>query len=139
MNWLATRGTERGRAVNRIRIILLAAVPLLFAGPAAFAGPPERPAARATLDEVADGLRRYRREQDPRRRRELLWKLAPLPDPRVAVALGEVLAGSDCPYPEIRFLADFHLPESKRGSTDAVWDWWRENEAELRRRARELP
>jgi hypothetical protein len=118
---------------------LLLAVPLLFAAPAAVAGPPERPAAGMALDEVADGLRRYSREQDPQRRRELLWKLAARNDPRVAVALGEVLAGSACPYPEIRFLADYHLPEAKRGSTDAVWDWWRENEAELRRRAKELP
>ena len=31
------------------------------------------------------------------------------------------------------------LPAEKAGSTDAVWDWWRENEAGLRRRARELP
>jgi hypothetical protein len=125
--------------VIRTRAFLLLALPLLLAGPAAVAGPPDRPAGRMAFDEVADGLRRYRREQDPQRRRALLWKLAPVRDPRVAVALGEVLAGSDCPYPEIRFLADFHLPESKRGSTDAVWDWWRENEADLRRRARELP
>jgi hypothetical protein len=111
----------------------------LLAGQPAVAGPPERPAGRLAFDEVADGLRRYRRETDPRRRRELLEKLAPRRDPRVAVAMGEVLAGSACPYPEIAFLAEFYLPEAKRGSTDSVWDWWRANEAELRRRARELP
>jgi hypothetical protein len=113
---------------------------LVLLGPApALAGPPERPSARMARDEVADALRRYQRESDPTRRRALLWQLAPVRDPRVALALGEVLASSDLPYPEISLLARFHLPEHKRGSTDAVWDWWRENEAELRRRARELP
>ncbi|HEX5270202.1 MAG TPA: hypothetical protein VFW33_06945 [Gemmataceae bacterium] len=124
--------------MTRTRILWPAAA-LLLAAPFVVAGPPERPAGRMAFDEVADGLRRYRHERDSARRRALLWKLAPRPDPRVAVALGEVLAGSDCPYPEIALLAEYHLPESKRGSTDSVWDWWRENEAELRRRARELP
>jgi hypothetical protein len=114
-------------------------LPLLLAGLPVVAGPPERPAGRMAFDEVADGLRRYRRERDPQRRRELLQKLAPTRDPRVAVAMGEVLAGSGCPYPEIAFLAEYYLPESKRGSTDSVWDWWRENEADLRRRARDFP
>jgi hypothetical protein len=107
--------------------------------PAAFAGPPERPCGRTALDEVADGLRRYHRENDPERRRLLLAKLAPTRDPRVAVALGEVLASSPFPYPEVVLLSQFYLPAEKRGSTDAVWDWWRENEADLRRRAQELP
>jgi hypothetical protein len=115
------------------------ALGLLAAGSLTPASPPERPSARMVSDAVADGLLRCRQENDLQRRRALLWKLAPLRDPRVALALGEVLASSDCPFPEIRLLADFHLPEQKRGSTDAVWDWWRENEAELRRRARELP
>jgi hypothetical protein len=117
----------------------LLALPLLGTGSAAPAGPPDRPSARIARDEVADGLRRYRRERDPQCRRELLWELAPLADPRVALALGEVLASSDNPFPEIRLLADYHLPESVRGSTDAVWDWWCENESGLRRRARQPP
>jgi hypothetical protein len=112
---------------------------LLVLVPPSVAGPPERPSGRMTCDEVADALLRCRKEKDPGRRRALLWELAPLRDPRVALALGEVLASSDYPFPEIRLLADYHLPEQQRGSTDAVWDWWRENEADLRRRARELP
>jgi hypothetical protein len=111
---------------------------LLWPG-VALAGPPDRPSGRATLDPVADALRRYRKETDPDRRRALLWKLAPVRDPRVAVALGEVLASADYPFPEITLLARHHLPEDRRGSTDAVWDWWRANEADLRRRAEELP
>jgi hypothetical protein len=112
---------------------------LLWPTSMAVAGPPDRPSGRMTRDAVADALLRYRREADPDRRRALLWKLAPLPDPRVAVALGEVLASSDFPFPEITLLARHHLPAEQRGSTDAVWDWWRANEAELRRRAEELP
>jgi hypothetical protein len=119
--------------------LLLLAVPLLGPLPAAVAGPPERPSARMAVDAVADGLLRYRRERNPERRRALLWDLAPIRDPRVAVALGEALASCDCPFPEVSLLARFHLPADKRGSTDAVWDWWRQNEADLRRRAKELP
>jgi hypothetical protein len=119
--------------------LLLLTLPLIVAGPTAFAGPPDKPLAQMAFDEVADGLRRYRRERDPTRRRALLWRLAPLRDPRVAVALGDVLASVEFPFPEVALLAEYHLPEAKRGSTDAVWDWWRENEAELRRRARDLP
>jgi hypothetical protein len=121
------------------RTLLLLAAPLLFAGPPAFAGPPERPATRMTFDEVADGLRRYRRERDPERKRSLLWKLAPVRDPRVAVALGETLGESEFSYQELYFLARYHLPEVMRGSTDSVWDWWNQNQADLHRRARELP
>jgi hypothetical protein len=125
--------------LSRTQSLFLIALVPLFASSAAVAGPPERPAYRMTCDEVADGLRRYRRERDPVRRQALLWKLAPVRDPRVAVALGEVLTSSEFAYQELVFLAEYHLPESKRGSTDAVWDWWRDNEAALRRRARELP
>ncbi|HKI30561.1 MAG TPA: hypothetical protein VKA46_01620 [Gemmataceae bacterium] len=121
------------------RAFVLLGLTILFAGPVAVAGPPERPSAQTVLDKVADGLLRYRKENDPARRRALLWTLAPIRDPRVALALGEVLASSELPFPEIALLAEFHLPEQKRGSTDAVWDWWRENEADLRRRAKELP
>lgn len=125
--------------MNRTRAFLLLTVPLLLVKAPAVAGPPERPAARMTFDEVADGLRRYRRENDPDRQLFLLWKLAPVRDPRVAVVLGERLRTSEFPYLELVLLARFQLPESKKGSTDAVWDWWRENEADLRRRAKELP
>jgi hypothetical protein len=120
---------------RRLALLLALLGPL----PAAIAGPPEPPSGRTALDEVADGLRRYRAQGDPERRRDLLAKLAPTGDPRVAVALGEVLASSPSPVAEVVLLSRYYLPADKRGSTDAVWDWWRENEAELRRRAKELP
>jgi hypothetical protein len=91
------------------------------------------------VDAVAEGLRRYRSETDESRRRAILWTLAPTRDPRVALALGEFLESADLPYPEISLLAKLYLPEAKRGSTDAVWDWWRENQLELRRIAAGLP
>jgi hypothetical protein len=121
------------------RGLWLLALLLLSPGQEAVAGPPEGPSARMTVDPVADGLLRYHKEKDPQRQRALLWKLAPTADPRVAVALGEALASYDLPYPELMLLAEHHLPAKNRGSTDAVWDWWRENEADLRRRAKELP
>ncbi len=119
------------------RAVLL--LTLFLLGPPAVAAPPEGLSTRMTVDPVADGLRRYRRETDPVRRRALLRQLAPTGDPRVALALGEVLASGDFPFPEVSLLAEFYLPADKRGSTDAVWDWWRQNEADLRRRAKELP
>jgi hypothetical protein len=120
-----------------------AIVPLLLAllalPPATRAGPPEAPSGKMVRDDVADGLLRYRRTTDPERRRALLRRLAPTGDPRVAVVLGEALAADGLAYPEIVLLAEFYLPSEKRGSTDSVWDWWRDNEAELRRRAGQLP
>jgi hypothetical protein len=113
---------------------------VLFLSSAAFAGGPEPPSTRMRfLDVVGDGLRHYRQETDPVRRGALLKRLAATRDPRVAVVLGEVLSSSTLPYPEITLLAEFYLPEEKRGSTDAVWDWWRANEADLRRRAGTRP
>jgi hypothetical protein len=91
------------------------------------------------VDAVAEALRLYRSETEDSRRRAILWKLAPTRDPRVALALGEFLESAALPYPEISLLAKLYLPEEKRGSTDAVWDWWREKKSELLRLAAGLP
>jgi hypothetical protein len=112
---------------------------LVAVGMAAHGGPPEGTSGMMVRDEVAEGLLRYRKTNDPEKRRALLRQLAPTGDPRVAVALGEALASAGFAYPEIALLAEFYLPPDKRGSTDAVWDWWRDNEADLRRRAEQLP
>jgi hypothetical protein len=104
------------------------------------AAPADAPAdGRMVLDEVADGLRRYHGTKHEAPRRELLWRLASTRDPRVAVLLGEGLASSDYPFHELTLLARFYLPAEMGRSTDAVWDWWRAHEADLRRRANELP
>ena len=80
-----------------------------------------------------------RSDDDVRAALVSLERLAPTCDPRVALALGEELASSALPLPALVLLSRYYLPEEKRGSTDAVWDWWRENESDLRRRAGELP
>jgi hypothetical protein len=90
------------------------------------------------FDDVADRLRRYRQEQDPDTRAEWLKKLAPAHDPRVAVALGEALPD---PWPAVRAAA-FRGAAAYYGagrSTAEVCAWWKENEADLRRRAKGLP
>jgi hypothetical protein len=120
-----------------LRPALLVFVALLLPAPVLRASPPEPADGRMALDEVADGLRRYHRGDG--RDRALLRRLAPTRDPRVAVALGEVLTSSEFPYQELALLAEFYLPEEMGRSTDAVWDWWKQNEPDLRRRARELP
>ncbi len=54
-----------------------------------FAGPPGQPSTRmAFVDEVADGLRQYRKETDTNKRVRWLEKLALTRDPRVALLLG---------------------------------------------------
>ena len=56
----------------------------------AIAGPPEGVSGKMVLDEVAEGLRRFRRDEDWIKRLRLLERLAPTQDPRVAVLLGEL-------------------------------------------------
>lgn len=126
----------------------LLALPLLLSVvPVASALPPEAPSGAMVLqrDEVADGLWEYRKEKDEEKRVEWLAKLAPTPDPRVAVALGEALSD---PSLEVRVRAAkgiiYHHTgwyiESSPGSKLALeWarKWWEENEADLRRRARD--
>ena len=123
-----------GRVIPLLTLALVA-----LPGTAARAGPPDEPSGKMVRDDVAEGLLRYRKATDSERRRALLRQLAPTGDPRVAVALGEALASDGFPYPEVALLAEFFLPPAKRGSTDSVWDWWRDNEDDLRRRAERLP
>ena len=47
------------------------------------------------LDEVADGLRQYRKEANPEKRVGWLKKLAPTRDPRVAVQMAVIANGDD--------------------------------------------
>jgi hypothetical protein len=122
-----------------MKYFLLSLLIILIFRQCAVADLPAPASQEMVVDGVAEGLRRYRTETDEKRRRAILWKLAPTRDPRVALALGEFLESADLPYPEISLLAQLYLPEAKRGSTDAVWDWWRENQVELRRLAGGLP
>ena len=109
----------------------------------ALAGPPEGPSGRMVLDEVSEGLRCYRQEADPEKRAAWLKKLAPTRDPRVGVALGQALEDRDrnvALSAAIMLCACFSPdPWSCAGPWRDALAWWRANEADLRRRARELP
>jgi hypothetical protein len=130
-----------------MRKLLLASL-LLLPGQV-LAGPPEGVSGRMAFDEVADGLRYYRKEQDPKKCINWLWRLAPTRDPRVAVALWDAACSGDdeqrqaaaghllCKY----FLrgTQFHRVEDSGVQVFEGQKWWDANGADLRRRARELP
>ncbi len=125
---------------------LLAALALLSPG-MAVGGPPEGAPGRMVFDEVADGLRRMRSARELPRRAEWMEKLAPTGDPRVALALGEVIF-EDPAAPSAktacvllcRHFARRNLPTLTRADEiDAGVVWWIENRDELRRRAALLP
>ncbi len=121
---------------------MLVAFLFLFPGQS-LAGPPEGPSGRMVLDEVADGLQRYRQETDPQKRRRWLRGLAPTKDPRVAVALGEALSDADPDNAAASLLCQYYLPDSKPPSPKwahlPAGEWWEANEDDLRRRAKLLP
>jgi hypothetical protein len=110
----------------------------------AVAGPPEGVSGRMVLDQVADGLRKYRQETDHDRRVRWLRKLAPTCDVRVAVALGDAWGDSDGGVGTVAqaLLAEYYCeprPNTIAGAWGPVTDWWKKNEADLRRRAKQLP
>jgi len=134
----------------RLALLALPLLALLLPMPPlpAIAGPPEGVSGRMALDEVADGLRRYRVAPTPEAKVAWLKRLAPSRDPRVAVALGEAATGHD---PEVSrwtiglAYRNYDLNVSVESESGAsvisrlVLKWWQENEADLRRRAARLP
>ncbi len=113
------------------------------------AGPPEGPSGRMVLapDEVGDGLRKYWAERDEGARIWLLSKLARSRDPRVGIALGEALG--DTSYLGVRAAAAYAILYHHIGwqggrpgaelAIESASEWWKENKADLRRRAKGLP
>ena len=69
---------------------LLASLLLLLPGHA-LAEPPESVSSRMAFDEVADALQKRQKETNNDKHVLRLRKLAPTVDPRVALALGELL------------------------------------------------
>jgi hypothetical protein len=120
----------------------LAALALVLPG-RAVAGPPEGASGRMVFDEVADGLRKYRAEQDQEKRYERLRRLAPTHDPRIAVVLGESLDSQEDILCVVACrLLDQHFvtgPKPPARRVHRVSDWWDAHEADLRRRAKQLP
>jgi hypothetical protein len=115
----------------------------------ALAGPQEGASGKMVLDEVADGLRRYHREKNPLLRADWLRRLAPTRDPRVAIVIAHEAVDPDSPLGERgRQRAAFLLMGYFIPRAQWVYDtkysftaqcWWEKNEADLRRRAQELP
>jgi hypothetical protein len=118
----------------KLKFALLA----MLMGPMAFAGGPEKVSGQMVLDEVADALRRYRREKDESKRIRWLVALAPTRDPRVAVALGEALPAAAGESPDAVFRATITYYGAD-DSIGGVYSWWAKNKADLHRRARALP
>jgi hypothetical protein len=124
---------------------LLATLALLTPGEAA-AGPSEGASGKMVLDEVVDGLRRYRAATNPATRIKWLEKLAPTGDPRVAVELYDFWFDDTAVDFDLRKRALISLACSFARGTRfddgiciSVTEWWTENEADLRRRAAQLP
>ena len=103
---------------------------------------PTGAAGTMVFDEVADGLRKYRKETESQLRVRWLEKLAPTHDPRVAVALWE----ADCEDGAVRSAAarllGGYFVEGTRFERLQHYDvggWWKANEADIRRCAAQLP
>lgn len=130
-------------------VLPLLAVLALFSLGKAVAGPPEGASGAMMFDEAADGLRKYRKETDPEKSCRLLERLAPARDPRVGVALGERLMKGrrdNCDfYFRIAEAIVKYYPDNDGVKVDATgWTldedvWWKTNQADLRRRAQQLP
>jgi hypothetical protein len=117
--------------------------------------PPERLSGRMVLDEVSEGLRKYRRETHKGQRIAWLRRLAPSRDPRVALELWDAFAwvrgkrtaavravARDClaeyyATKDGRPLAEVAQPDWERAG--GVCSWWSANAADVRRRASQLP
>jgi hypothetical protein len=124
---------------------VLALFVLVVAAPSVLAGPPQGASGKMVLDEVAEGLRKYRNEKDLERRVHRLDKLAETHDPRVDVILGEMLS-HDYPDNEIAcwVICRNHLNFTRGWCRIEMFyalpiGLWKENEADLRRRAKQLP
>ena len=125
---------------------LLAMLLLLVTVVPVSAGPPEGMSGQMVLapDPVKDGLRQYRQARDQAARLALLQKLAPTRDPRVALVIWEEIPQDRRIHTiwECRMvgLMNRHFVRGANGDGNelSVWDWWKANEADIRRRAKQL-
>jgi hypothetical protein len=131
------------------------ALSLLLMPTKAVADLPEDGSGQMVVDEVCEAIRQYQKEKDEEKRSARLIKLGQTRDPRVAIILGEMLHGP----PHVKLMAvvillnflpapvDRLIVLEKDSSVDSVvhqWyedveQWWEKNEADLRRRAKQLP
>jgi hypothetical protein len=112
------------------------------------AGPPEGVSGRMVLDELTEKLARLRVEKDPNRKLALVKELGPVRDPRVTVALMEIVLTAQRADPLLIdvsvLLYQYHIPDNDKISLTAIdWtlcrQWWEKHEADVRRRAAQLP
>jgi hypothetical protein len=126
-------------------MMLVALALLATLAPSAFAGPPDGASGQMVLDEVADGVRQYRKETDSEKRIQWLEKLAPTRDPRVALTLAAALTDHLAWFRRHASLLLLQYYDGRRliaiheDTVDTAQCWLEKNEADLRRRARELP
>jgi hypothetical protein len=126
-------------------MLVLALLLALVPGRPVLAGPPEGVSGRMVLDKVVEGLMRYRHETDLDKRWDRLGELARTRDPRVAVVLGDLLDhGTDADQQQaaVIFIVRYHGQKGLAcltGIVPPVHAWWKKNEADLRRRAKQLP
>lgn len=139
-----------------VRFHFLAALVLLSPG-WVVAGPPEWLTGKGMLafDGVSEGLRKCRQEKDPKKRLACLQTLGATGDPRVALALVDAANNRngddlDCEAADVlwwyyaspaaadhRGRVNQDIPSPPRGK--GFRPWWKENEADVRRRAARLP
>ncbi len=125
-------------------LVVLFLVYALLSPREAVAGPPEKVSGAMKFDSVTDGLKKYRKMTDLDKRQALLERLAATRDPRVDILLGELLSSDE---EEEVFVASgvllrHHFPQRPYSLDDYYRlprDWWKGHEADLRRRARQLP
>jgi hypothetical protein len=147
-------------------VLPIAVVALVSPGKA-FAGPPKEVPGRMVFDEVVEGLRRFRKENDPQKQLAWMKRLAPTGDPRVGVALFDwvATAGFDQVGMAAGDLLERYYSPPKRekrpplggigsplslepsrayANPDMIvsenhFERWARAEADLRRRAKKLP
>jgi hypothetical protein len=114
----------------------------------AVAGPPEAVSGKMVLDELTDKLTRVRVEKHPKRKLALVKELGPVRDARVTVALMEIVLKAQREDPLLIdascLLYQYHISDNDKATLTAIdWtlcrQWWEKHEAEVRRRASQLP
>ena len=120
-------------------------------------GAPPRAPSHLRMEEnpVAVELRRFRTLSGPKERVQAIARIGPVRDPRVTVALMEVVRaevdkgwGQTGEPPGVLLaassaLCEYHIPEAECVSGVKYWTgalmWWETHEAEVRQRASLLP
>jgi hypothetical protein len=138
--------------IHRRAVVLIAGA--VWAAGVTAGGPKPGPPAE-TVDRVAEGLRKYRKEKGPEKRLACLQTLAASGDPRVALALVDAANNHngddlDCEAADLLWWY-YASPDAAahrgRVNRDVVppppgkgfRPWWKANEADVRRRAARLP